>query len=89
MEEFSPFTEKNTDPKSATYSFNPSCIIGFRGVPLRERGRDPAEVAGERLIVPAERRLELRLAIVECDGAVADLEPPEADRDGLRGGLGR
>ena len=38
MEEFSPFTEKNTDPKSATYSFNPSRIIGFSGVPLRERG---------------------------------------------------
>jgi len=38
MAEFSPFTEKNTDPKSATYSVNPSRIIGFRGVPMRELG---------------------------------------------------
>jgi hypothetical protein len=38
MEELSPFTEKNTDPKSATYSFNPSRIIGFRGAPMRELG---------------------------------------------------
>ena len=38
MAEFSPFTEKKTDPKSATYSFNPSRIIGFRGAPMRELG---------------------------------------------------
>ena len=38
MAEFSPLTEKNTDPKSATYSCNPSRILGFSGVPVRELG---------------------------------------------------
>ena len=44
-----------------------------------------AEVAGERLIVADHGRLELRLAVVEIDRGVVDLEPPQADRHRLRG----
>jgi hypothetical protein len=46
-----------------------------------------AEVAGERLVIALECRLELGPAVVEGDGGVLDLEAAQADRHRLGGGL--